>query len=139
MEHHSNHTSWLETMAKVEVIPAGDDGLFSIQNLEILLEEYKDCALKIASVIGGSNVTGIQTPYHEIAKVMHKHGGVCFVDFACSAPYVDINMHPENEDEALDAIFFSPNKFLDTEIISIPILQPKQLSILQAFIIYPVG
>ncbi|WP_375242249.1 aminotransferase class V-fold PLP-dependent enzyme [Lacinutrix sp.] len=112
MEHHSNHTSWLETMAKVEVIPAGDDGLFSIQNLEILLEEYKDCALKIASVIGGSNVTGIQTPYHEIAKVMHKHGGVCFVDFACSAPYVDINMHPENEDEALDAIFFSPHKFL---------------------------
>ncbi len=112
MEHHSNHTSWLETMAKVEVIPAGDDGLFSFENLEILLEKHKDCPLKIASVIGGSNVTGIQTPYHKIAKTMHQHGGVCFVDFACSAPYVDINMHPENEDEALDAIFFSPHKFL---------------------------
>ncbi|RAJ11845.1 aminotransferase class V-fold PLP-dependent enzyme [Olleya aquimaris] len=112
MEHHSNHTSWLETMAKVEVIPAGEDGLFSLENLEILLEKYKDCPLKIASVIGGSNVTGIQTPYHQIAKTMHQHGGVCFVDFACSAPYVDINMHPENEDEALDAIFFSPHKFL---------------------------
>ncbi len=35
----------------------------------------------------------------KIAKVMHKHGGVCFVDFACSAPYVDINMHPKDEDE----------------------------------------
>ena len=112
MEHHSNHTSWLETMAKVEVIPAGDDGLFSLENLEILLEKYKDCTLKIASVIGGSNVTGIQTPHHKIAKLMHKHGGVCFVDFACSAPYVDIDMHPENDDEALDAIFFSPHKFL---------------------------
>ena len=43
---------------------------------------------------------------------MHKNGGVCFVDFACSAPYVDINMHPEDEDEQLDAIFFSPHKFL---------------------------
>ncbi len=112
MEHHSNHTSWLETMAKVEVIPAGKDGLFSLENLEILLEKYKECTLKIASVIGGSNVTGIQTPYHKIAKLMHKHNGVCFVDFACSAPYVNINMHPEHEDESLDAIFFSPHKFL---------------------------
>ena len=87
MEHHSNHTSWLETIAKVEVIPAGKDGLFSLENLETLLNKYKDCTLKIASVIGGSNVTGIQTPYHDIAKLMHKHNGVCFVDFACSAPY----------------------------------------------------
>ncbi|TCK69146.1 selenocysteine lyase/cysteine desulfurase [Winogradskyella wandonensis] len=112
MEHHSNHTSWLETMAKVEVIPPGEDGLFSLENLEKLLVEYKDCTIKIASVIAGSNVTGIETPYHDIAKLMHQNGGVCFVDFACSGPYVDINMHPENEDENLDAIFFSPHKFL---------------------------
>lgn len=112
MEHHSNQTSWLETIAKVEVIPPGDDGLFSMANLEALLEKYKDCTLKIASVVGGSNVTGIQTPYHDIAKLMHQHGGVCFVDFACSAPYVDIDMHPEDETKALDAIFFSPHKFL---------------------------
>jgi len=112
MEHHSNQTSWLETIAKVEVIPPGEDGLFSMENLEGLLEKYQDRALKIASVVGGSNVTGIQTPYHDIAKKMHQHGGVCFVDFACSAPYVEINMHPEDEEESLDAIFFSPHKFL---------------------------
>ena len=41
-----------------------------------------------------------------------QHGGVCFVDFACSAPYVEINMHPEDEEAYLDAIFFSPHKFL---------------------------
>ena len=112
MEHHSNQTSWLETIAKVEVIPPAADGLFSLENLEQLLLKYKDCTLKIASVIAGSNVTGIQTPYHEIAQLMHQHDGVCFVDFACSAPYVDINMHPEDESKALDAIFFSPHKFL---------------------------
>ncbi|OIQ30386.1 MAG: selenocysteine lyase [Bacteroidetes bacterium MedPE-SWsnd-G2] len=112
MEHHSNQTSWLETIAKVEVIPPGEDGLFCVENLKKLLIQYKECTLKIASVIGGSNVTGLQTPYHQIAKVMHEHGGVCFVDFACSAPYVNIDMHPENEDEHLDAIFFSPHKFL---------------------------
>ncbi|WP_299525897.1 aminotransferase class V-fold PLP-dependent enzyme [Winogradskyella sp.] len=112
MEHHSNQTSWLETMAKVEVVPPNEDGLFSLENLEVLLERYKDCTLKICSIVGGSNVTGIQTPYHDVAKLMHKHGGVCFVDFACSAPYVDIDMHPEDEEAQLDAIFFSPHKFL---------------------------
>ncbi|MEO1030446.1 MAG: aminotransferase class V-fold PLP-dependent enzyme [Bacteroidota bacterium] len=112
MEHHSNQTSWLETMAKVEVVPPDDHGLFSLENLEVLLRQYKDCTLKICSIVGGSNVTGIQTPYHEVAKLMHKHGGVCFVDFACSAPYVDIDMHPEDKDAQLDAIFFSPHKFL---------------------------
>ena len=53
MEHHSNHTSWLETMAKVEVIPPDESGLFSLENLEKLLIEYKDCTIKIASIIGG--------------------------------------------------------------------------------------
>ena len=112
MEHHSNQTSWLETIATVEVIPPGKEGLFSLKNLEKLLKRYEDHPLKIASVSGGSNVTGIQTPYHAIAKLMHRHGGVCFVDFACSAPYVTIDMHPKNEEESLDAIFFSPHKFL---------------------------
>jgi selenocysteine lyase/cysteine desulfurase len=112
MEHHSNQTSWLETMAKVEVIPPCSEGLFCMENLKVLLEQYKDRPLKIASITGGSNVTGIQTPYHEIAKVMHQHGGVCFVDFACAAPYIDIDMHPEDKDAYLDAIFFSPHKFL---------------------------
>lgn len=112
MEHHSNQTSWLETIAKVEVIPPGEEGLFSLENLEQLLIQYKDRPLKIASVVGASNVTGIQTPHHEIAKLMHQYGGVCFVDFACSAPYVSIDMHPENPEEYLDAIFFSPHKFL---------------------------
>jgi len=112
MEHHSNQTSWLETIAKVEVIPPGEDGLFSLENLRILLDKYKNYTLKIASVTGGSNVTGIQTPHHEIAKLMHAYDGVCFVDFACAAPYVDIDMHPKEENAALDAIFFSPHKFL---------------------------
>ena len=112
MEHHSNQTSWLETIAKVVIIPPGKDGLFSLDNLKVLLEQYKDYTLKIATVTGGSNVTGIQVPCHDIAKLMHSYDGVCFVDYACAAPYIDIDMHPEDENAALDAIFFSPHKFL---------------------------
>lgn len=112
MEHHSNQTSWLETIAKVEIIPPGKDGLFCLENLKELLEQYKDHILKIATITGGSNVTGIQVPCHDIAKLMHEYDGVCFVDYACAAPYVAIDMHPDEKDAYFDAIFFSPHKFL---------------------------
>jgi len=112
MEHHSNQTTWLETIADVEVIPSDDEGLLSIENLEILLEKYKDRSFKIASITSCSNVTGIRTQYHDVAKLMHQHNGLCFVDFACSGPYVTIDMHPEDPESYLDAIFFSPHKFL---------------------------
>jgi selenocysteine lyase/cysteine desulfurase len=113
MEHHSNQTSWLETIADVEVIPACSEGLFCLDNLDVLLNKYKDRTIKIASITSCSNVTGIKTPYHEVAKLMHQHNGVCFVDFACSGPYVKIDMHPaDNSEGYLDAIFFSPHKFL---------------------------
>jgi selenocysteine lyase/cysteine desulfurase len=112
MEHHSNQTSWLETIANVVVIPACPQGLVCLDSFKELLEQYKDVTLKIASVTACSNVTGIKTPYFEIAKLIHQYNGVCFVDFACSAPYVEIDMHPTDEDAYLDAIFFSPHKFL---------------------------
>ena len=112
MEHHSNHTSWLETIAIVEIIEPTIDGLINLNHLAELLKKHEHRAMKIATITSCSNVTGIQTPYHQIAKIMHEANGVIFVDFACSAPYVNINMHPENEAEHLDAIFFSPHKFL---------------------------
>jgi len=112
MEHHSNQTSWLETIANVEIIPCQDSGLICFDSFEKLLIKYKDRPIKIASVTACSNVTGIRTDYYKIAKIIHQNGGLCFVDFACSAPYVHIDMHPTDEESYLDAIFFSPHKFL---------------------------
>jgi selenocysteine lyase/cysteine desulfurase len=112
MEHHSNQTSWLETIADVVVVPACEKGLFCLNNFQKLLEKHQDRTIKIASITSCSNVTGIKTPYYQIAKLMHQNNGLCFVDFACSGPYVTIDMHPEDPECALDAIFFSPHKFL---------------------------
>ena len=112
MEHHSNQTSWLECEVDVVVIPPGNNLEVVPENLEKELEKYKDRKYKIGSFTACSNVTGIFTPYHSLAGIMHRHGGLCFIDFAASAPYVDMDMHPENADEALDAIYFSPHKFL---------------------------
>ncbi|NVJ59102.1 MAG: aminotransferase class V-fold PLP-dependent enzyme [Gammaproteobacteria bacterium] len=112
MEHHSNQTTWNTCEVTVQVIRPQSNGLPDLKHLEILLEEYADRDLKIGAFTACSNVTGIQTPYHQMAEIMHNHGGLCFVDFAASAPYVDINMHPANPKQKLDAIYFSPHKFL---------------------------
>lgn len=112
MEHHSNQTSWLETCVETVIIPADEVGLVDLNAFSELLKKYESRTMKIASVTACSNVTGIQTPYHEIAKMVHRAGGYCFVDFACSAPYVAIDMHPDEEGAHLDAVLFSPHKFL---------------------------
>lgn len=112
MEHHSNQTSWLETVADVEIIQANEDGLMCLNHFAELLEKHQNRKTKYAAITSCSNVTGIITPYHEVAKMIHAAGGYCFVDFAASAPYIDIDMHPEEEGAHLDAIYFSPHKFL---------------------------
>ncbi len=112
IEHHSNQTTWEETLADVVVIPPGKDGTVNPEHLETELKKYESRKLKIGSFSACSNVTGIRTPYHTLAKIMHQHGGLCFIDFACNAPYEKINMHPADHEERLDAIFFSPHKFL---------------------------
>jgi selenocysteine lyase/cysteine desulfurase len=112
MEHHSNHTSWLETLGDVVILNPNANGEVDVKQLTQLLQHYQQRRMKIGSFTACSNVTGIQTPYHQLAKIMHQHGGVCFVDFAASAPYVAIDMHPLDPQEKLDAIFFSPHKFL---------------------------
>ncbi|TYP97436.1 aminotransferase class V [Tenacibaculum adriaticum] len=105
MEHHSNHTSWLETIARVKVIPSNKRGLPCLDSLAVLLSEFKNIPIKIAAITACSDVTGIRINYHKIAKIMHENNGLCFVDFACSAPCAKINMHPEEgKSEYLDAI-----------------------------------
>lgn len=113
MEHHSNQTSWLETIGEVCIINACKNGNIDLEHLESLLTKYADRTHKIAAITSCSNVTGIKTDYYKVADIMHQHHGLCFVDFACSAPYIDIDMHPESHANAyLDAIYFSPHKFL---------------------------
>ena len=112
MEHHSNHTSWYETNADVVIVEPNPDLTINLDNLRKSLEEYKDRPFKIGSFTACSNVTGVRTPFHQMAKIMHEYGGVCFIDFAASAPYDEINMHPADPMEKLDAVMFSPHKFL---------------------------
>ncbi len=112
MEHHSNHTSWLETLADVVVLEPDKGMNVAPQQLREELKKYAGRKMLIGSFSACSNVTGVQPPYYELARIMHEFGGYCFVDFAASAPYLNIDMHPADPMCKLDAIFFSPHKFL---------------------------
>lgn len=111
-EHHSNHTSWFETLTEVVVLEPGPGLTVDPDTLRKEIVKYKDRPMLIGSFSACSNVTGYHPPYRELAKIMHEYNGFCFVDFAASAPYVDIDMHPADKTGQLDAIFFSPHKFL---------------------------
>jgi len=111
-EHHSNHTSWFETLAEVVVLEPDSDLKVCPDSLRKEIIKYKDRSLLIGSFSACSNVTGYMPDYYELAEIMHQYNGYCFIDFAASAPYVDINMHPADKKKTLDAIFFSPHKFL---------------------------
>ena len=83
-------------------------------------ELYKDSnnsikfsnTLVICSITACSNINGIITPLNKIKKILdsfpnsNKFFKYFFSDFACSAPYVEIN------GSLFDAFFFSPHKFI---------------------------
>jgi selenocysteine lyase/cysteine desulfurase len=113
MEHHSNHTSWYETIAEVVVVKPGNGLVFDLNHLEDLLKKYKQTGRRlIGSFTACSNVTGVRTPVKQIASLMHIYNGIVFIDYAASAPYDAIDMHPADPLQQLDAVYFSPHKFL---------------------------
>jgi selenocysteine lyase/cysteine desulfurase len=116
-EHHSNEISWRENLATVVPVRLAADGGIDLTHLEELLQEPAYQGRKrIGSFSAASNVTGIKSPVHEIAALLHKYDAIACFDYAASAPYVQIDMNPpagEYEgDASLDAIFISPHKFL---------------------------
>lgn len=112
LEHHSNHTSWLETIAEVVVVPQADASAFDLDQLSTLLQQYRERRMKVVTITAASNVTGVRLPLPDIARLVHAHGGLCFVDYTCAAPYDAITMRPQDVREKIDALYFSPHKFL---------------------------
>jgi selenocysteine lyase/cysteine desulfurase len=116
-EHHSNEISWRENLATVVAVRLDSDGGIDLEHLEELLQDpaYKG-RKRIGSFSAASNVTGIKSPVHEIAALLHRHDAIACFDYAASAPYVHIDMNPPegqyDGDASLDAIFISPHKFL---------------------------
>jgi len=113
-EHHSNEISWRESMATVVEVGLARDGGIDLSHLTSLLQDPRyQGRLRIGSFSAASNVTGIRSPIGQLASLLHQHGALAFFDYAASAPYVRIDMNPQDEQDAyIDAVFISPHKFL---------------------------
>ncbi len=96
-EHHSNELPWRESIADVVRIPEDSDGHIDLDVLERELKAHVARPVKIGSFSAASNVTGIISATHTIARLLHKHGALSFWDFAAAAPYVDIDMLGEGD------------------------------------------
>ncbi|KAI8798486.1 cysteine desulfurase [Biomphalaria glabrata] len=115
-EHHSNILPWIELKANVIRIKQTSHGLIDLEHLEQELKK-KRCGserLLIGSFSAASNVTGILTDTVAVSILMHQYNGYAFFDFACAAPYVDIDMNCKDRGDLAykDAIFISPHKFI---------------------------
>lgn len=111
-EHHSNELPWRESIADVVVIHENPDGQIDATQLEAELLRHSDRPLRIGSFSAASNVTGIMSDVQGITRLLHAHDALAFWDYAAAAPYVDIDMTPGDADLAIDAVFFSPHKFI---------------------------
>ncbi len=115
-EHHSNEVTWRQGLATVVTTRLTDDGQIDLEHLESILTDPRfEGRVRIGSFSAASNVTGMRTPVHEIARILHRHDALACFDYAASAPYVDIDMNPppgDDGDPSLDAVFISPHKFL---------------------------
>jgi selenocysteine lyase/cysteine desulfurase len=116
-EHHSNEISWRENLSTVVAVRLDSEGGIDLKHLEELLQDPAYQGRKrIGSFSAASNVSGIISPVHEIAVLLHRYDAIACFDYAASAPYVQIDMNPPADkydgDASLDAIFISPHKFL---------------------------
>ena len=115
-EHHSNELSWRQSLATTIEVRLNASGQVDRGHLEQLLTDPRFASRrKIGSFSAASNVTGVLTDVHAIARLLHRHGAMACFDFAACAPYVDIDMNPPatgDDDPSLDAIFISPHNFL---------------------------
>jgi selenocysteine lyase/cysteine desulfurase len=123
-EHYSNYLPWKElsntypSKIKVIIIPfmsGSGSGIIDLEWFKQSLQKQNSTSNKtliICSIIACSNINGIVNPLDDIRNILdtiikspmiYKY---FFADYACSAPYVEIN------GKILDAFMFSPHKFI---------------------------
>ena len=109
-EHHSNELPWREAQADVIRLPLDQDGGIDQEVMTDTLIENADRHLIVGSFSAASNVTGIVSDVTGITRRLRDHGALAVWDYAAGAPYLAIDMN--TADAPLDAIVFSPHKFI---------------------------
>ncbi|MBD9419497.1 aminotransferase class V-fold PLP-dependent enzyme [Achromobacter sp. ACM04] len=109
-EHHSNILPWRECGAEVVELAESPEGGPELAQLDAALQAGKG-ALVVCALSAASNVTGIVADVAAVTRRVKAAGAKMLWDYAGGAPYLPIRMTPA-ADAAIDAIVFSPHKFI---------------------------
>lgn len=108
MEHHSNILPW-RRHAQVEWINLNDDGTLDLGHLEEQLRRNSG-KVRLVTVTGASNVTGLVPPLRRIARMAHEHGAELLVDAAQLIGHMPVNMEKPGDPERIDYLTMSAHK-----------------------------
>ncbi len=107
MEHHSNLLPWYRTPHEfVELTP---DSYIDLTDLERRLQAHKG-KVRLVTVSGASNVSGILPDIRRIARLAHANGALIAVDAAQLAPHRTLSMEALDDAERIDILAFSGHK-----------------------------
>ncbi|MEO7021262.1 MAG: aminotransferase class V-fold PLP-dependent enzyme [Ktedonobacteraceae bacterium] len=107
LEHHSNLLPWYQR--PYEVIELTPDGRIDLEDLERRLVAHAG-KVRLVSVSAASNVTGVLTDVHAVARLAHAHGALMSADIAQLAPHRPFVMGALGDPERVDIVAFSGHK-----------------------------
>jgi selenocysteine lyase/cysteine desulfurase len=102
---------WRESGADVIAIDEAANGGPDLDHLAAVLAEVSPKGPVLCAFSAASNVTGILSDIVPVTKLVKAAGAKMVWDFAGGAPYLPINMSPE-QDALIDAIALSAHKFI---------------------------
>lgn len=110
MEHHSNLLPWFEAVGRhnVRIADVLPDGTLNLEHLATILKN-EGSRVRLLSVTGVSNVTGIINPVHRIAAMAHEVGAEILVDGAQWVPHEPVSLHAR-ADQSIDFLALSGHK-----------------------------
>ena len=108
MEHHSNLLPWRRG-GEVVHLRVEQDGILLPSELERQLRSEKK-RIRLVTLSGASNVTGVIPPIYQLAAIAHSHGALFMVDAAQPIPHCRVRMGKAGDPTSLDALVFSGHK-----------------------------
>ncbi len=108
MEHHSNDLPW-RAKAQVKHIAVDRLGQLDEADLEAKLTQFAG-RVKLVTITGASNVTGILPDIHRLAAKAHAAGAQILVDCAQLAPHRQVNIRSLDDPTHLDYVALSAHK-----------------------------
>lgn len=108
LEHHANDLPW-RGVAQVAYVRADAQGALDEEHYAALLQRYAG-RVRLVTITGGSNVTGVLPPLARLAEQAHAAGAEIAVDCAQLAPHRPIVMGDLDDPTHLDYIAFSGHK-----------------------------